>query len=555
MALSFSIKDIAFNKKKYSFLQIGAKAVKNELTVENFSLSKKEKIDALWGTLGWADNRPFTAKGNIVFSENGNLEHRGVTKELAEILVKQNPDISDLSQIRERFIDLSAVEFQNLPTRIQKEEQIQLRFELFLEKNEGALVYLQDNPKGVHNSKNSLINFITPEATPNHTQDRTSLSYYFAYSFGRELVYENGEVILTDQPKVMPSVLKILTFMRQPQKPEEYIRMAAKNLNLSPVGAVQAGLNVLGDKKYKLFLFNKINSVFDEISNVTSLDQNAKTLFLFHGTFSSVDGSYGDLCHKTIRQNGQFISPFQKLIQDGVFEQIIGFNHPTASHSVDENVEQFFLELHNFRFQRPVHFITTSRGALVAETLLAHPKTSNHFSVEKMMTFAPAHGSDILKVAKGLDRFLSFLKSQTSSMGWGYVVALAQFSIEVIATQPGLNDMLPNSTKIKTILDSTPNNVVRIKAMIGDFDKSLISKPALRVLANGADALIRLAFRSETDWVIGCPEQKKRIAHTNAQYDPNFEMFCIHGMQFKPDHPKKGGQAVDMLSELKAFFR
>jgi hypothetical protein len=556
MALSFKIKEIAFNKKDYSFLQIGALAKKNDFTIQDFKLSKKEKIDGLWGTLGWADDRPLTASGEINFSENGCDTHRGVTKELAEIIMKQNPDVQDVSQIRERFIDLSSVEFKNLPRKIKKEEEIHLRFELFLDKTEGALVYLQDNPKGVMNSKHSLVNFITPEPTPRHTQNRTSLTYHFAYSFGRELEYLDGEVIVTDKPKVMPSVLKILTFVRTPLPPQEYFKMAAKNLNtaLAPVGIAQAGLNVLGDKKYKLFLYNTNKSEFSELSDTSSLNKSAKTLLLFHGTFSSVDGTFGELCHATVKDGNRMISPFTKLINDGVFDQIIGFNHPTASQSVDENVSHFCALMSGFRFSKPVHMMTTSRGALVAESIITHPAAASILSVDRIMTFAPAHGSDLLKVAKGLDRFLSFLKLQTSAMGWGYVIALAQFSIKAISTQPGLNDMLPNSDKIKSVLNATPNNTVRIRAMVGDYDKSLISKPAARILANGADALIRLAFRSETDWVIGCPEQQKRITHPNASYDPDFHMYCIHGLQFKPGHAKKEDKDVDMIQEIKSFF-
>ncbi len=563
MALEFKIKDVAFNEAKYSFLKIGAQAKSESILFSHFKFAKKEKISGLWGTLGWADDRPFTAKGNIQFSENGNESHRGVTKELTQIIMDQNPDVKSTSEIRERFINLSEVQFQSLPKTIKKEEEIYLRFDLFLEKHEGALVYLQDNPKGVMNSKHSLVNLVTPEATPNHTQDRIKLTYLFPYSFGKELEYDevNKEVVLTDQPKVMPTVLKVLTFVRKPLQPKEFMKLAAKQMNNVATDIVHAGLSVLGNKKYKLYLFDKKSTAanpggqFKEIANASILKKEAKTLLLLHGTFSSVDGSYGQLCETSRTENGKAISPLQKLVNEGVFEQVIGFNHPTASQSVDENVAALYNELAGFKFTKPLDVITTSRGALVGETLLSNPKSNDFFTIGRMMTFAPAHGSDLLKVAKGLDRFLSFLKGKTSSLGWGYVIALAQFSIKAIATQPGLNDMLPNSPKVTEVINSIPNNAVSIQAMIGDFDKTLIGKRAIRILSVGMDALIRLAFKSETDWVIGCPEQRKRIKNQLAKYESDFEMFCIHGMQFKIGHPKKDKKEVDMTIQVENFFK
>ncbi len=563
MALKFRIKDIAFNKAKHSFLKIGAQAKEDILSIANFRAAKKEVREGFWGTLGWADDRPLSATGNIVFSENGTDSHRGVTKELANIIMAQNPDVQDPKDIRERFISLSEAKFQNLPKTIKSEEEIHLRFDLFLEKDEGALVYLQDNPKGVMNSKYSLVNLITPEATPNHTQDRTKLTYIFPYAFGKELVYnpEKKVVELTDQPKIMTTVLKILTFKREPVLPQAYFKLAANNMNDVLTDIAQAGLSALGNKKYNLFLFDKGSTPsspggqFIELDNPSSLKKDAKTLLLLHGTFSSVEGSFGKLCDASRVESGKKISPFQKLIKDGVFEQIIGFNHPTASQSVDDNVKVLYELLNGFKFTKEINVITSSRGGLVGESLLTNPKTKDFFTIGKMMTIAPAHGSDLLLATKGIDRFLSFLKNQTSKLGWGYVVALAQFSIKAIATQPGLNDMIPDSPKIKQVLNATPNNPVVIQAMIGDFDKSLIGKRAVRILACGMDALIRLAFKSETDWVIGCPEQRLRINKpTLAQYKDNFEMYCIHGMQFTIDHPRTESKEVDMTLEIGKFF-
>jgi hypothetical protein len=554
--------EVLFEENDKSFLKIGAAAKTDEYSMEEFSISKKEKIENLWGTLGWRNDRPLAAKGSLDFSKNGNEKHYGVTAELAELIRLQNPDIEEVKEIRERFINLSEVEVENLPELIVDEKEIHLRLELFLEKEEGALVYLQENPKGiVKNSIYSLVNLVTPEATINHTQNRTSLTYYFPFSFGKEMEFVDGKVKLLDKPKLMTTIIKVLTFVRKPLQPEESFKVANKKLNEAAIDLVQDGIStLLGEKKNKLLIFNKNSSTnspggnFEFIENTQSINTSLKTLLLVHGTFSTIEKSYGELCDPTVKSDGQMISPFQNFLLSTDYDQIIGFNHPTASQSVDENVTHFHKLLDGVTFNQPVSVITTSRGALVAESILCHEKTNQILTIDKMMTFAPAHGSDLLKVGKGIDKFLSLLRNMTTKTGWGYALALAQFSYKAILTQPGLNDMLPNSKKIQELETCVPNNEVVIQAMVGDFDKTLVSKKFVRVSAIGLDALIRLAFNSETDWVIGCPEQKMQIKNPKARYNLPFEMFCTHGKQFDVTHPKKDGKVVDMSGEIVGFF-
>lgn len=561
MGISAKPSEILFNQFNKSFFKIGAAAKSDVFSMLDFQNSKKEKLENLWCTLGWRDDRPLTTTGKLEFSKNGNVNHRGVTAELASLIAAQNPDVSDVSEVTERFIDLSDVKFQNLPQFIENEEEIHLRLELFLEKDEGALVYLQDNPKGIMNSKYSLVNFITPEATPKHSQDRTSLTYFFPYAFGRELEFVNDQVVLTKVPKMMSTVIKVLTFVRKPLSPEKTFQQASKKLNEHAKDLVQDGIsNFVGDKKNKLVLFNKAVSTenpggkFEYLDGNARINPNLKTLLLIHGTFSTIEKSYGELCDPSISEGMQKFSPLQKILQSTDFEQVIGFEHPTASQSVDDNVKNFHELMLGLTFSKPVSIITSSRGALVGESIICHTKTSEFFTVDKMMTFAPAHGSDLLTLGKGIDRFLSLLRNLTTTTGWGYAIALAQFSFDAILTQPGLNDMVPDSAKIKSLESMVPNHPVQIQAMVGDFDKTLVSKKFVRIAAVGFDALIRLAFKSETDWVIGCPEQRFEIHDPKATYKPTFEMYCTHGKQFDVTHPKKDGKTVDMTSEIIRFF-
>lgn len=165
MALNFNLNEIKFESPEYSFLKIGKEAHSDELNVYDFKNSKYKKIDKIWGTLGWANDRPLAVTGEITFSENGNFNHKGVTKETVELLKEQNVEVQDPSDIRERFIDLSEIKFLNIPKAITSESEIQLRFDLFIEKNDGALVYLEENPPGEFHSEVAEMYLITPEST------------------------------------------------------------------------------------------------------------------------------------------------------------------------------------------------------------------------------------------------------------------------------------------------------------------------------------------------------------------------------------------------------
>lgn len=561
MALNFNLNEITFDHQGYSFLKIGEEAKTGEFDIHDFKNSKYKKIDKIWGTLGWANDRHLAVTGNIIFSEVGNIDHKGITKETVELLKDQNVEIQDSSDIRERFIDFSEITFLNVPERVTSEEEIQLRFDLFLEKHEGALVYLEENPIGDCHSMDAEMFLITPESTDkNYSQERYSLSYRFTYNFNKKFEQDGNAIRLIEKDSEGKTqfALKILTFPRHESNLKNYTEKAVKNMNkVTDIGTDLAhkGLNKLGIKKYGLYKFvsSSTKDEFLEIEDNNQIDENKKTLLLIHGTFSSVNGSFGELLEPNPLDSSNR-SLLRQLIEESTFEQIIAFNHPTASHSVQENVDWLLKMLDDKIFKHTVDVITTSRGALVAETIASYDKAYRNIKLNKLLTFAPAHGSDLLKVAKGLDRLLSMLKKTSSKAGWGYVLAISQFSINAIRTQPGLEVMMPDSDELKKILSSNPINEIRIKSMVGDFDSSLIEKRFNRWFANGLDKLLWLAFKSENDWVIGCPEQRKQMSGFNAKYEKNFEYNCIHGKQFDPNHPLKNGQKADVRKVIFEYF-
>lgn len=561
MALNFNLNEITFEHQNYSFLKIGAEAADDFLDIHDFKKSKYKKIDKIWGTLGWANDKHLAANGKIKFSGHGNTDHQGVTKETVDLIKEQNVEIENLSDIRERFIDFSEIEFLNVPKNISNEEEIQLRFDLFLEKDEGALVYLEENPIGNHNSDEAEMYLITPESTDkNYSQDRFSLSYRFTYNFNKKFERENDTIKLVekDSENKTQFALKVLTFPRHESDLKKYTEKVSKNLNkITDLGTnlTHKALNKLGERKYGVYKFVSSNGrdEFIEVDHTNPIFENEKTLLLLHGTFSSVNGSFGELLESN-PTNSDGRSLLRQLLESNTYDQILAFNHPTASHSVKENVDWLLKLMGDKMFTQPVDVITTSRGALIAETLSSYDKAYRKIKINKLLTFAPAHGSDLLKVAKGFDRILSMLKKTTSKTGWGYVLAISQFSINAIRTQPGLEVMMPESEELKKILSANPIEEIRIKSMVGDYDASLVEKRFKRWLANGLDNLIWLAFRSENDWVIGCPEQRKQMSGFNARYEKNFEYNCIHGKQFDPEHPKMDNERVDVRKVIFDYF-
>lgn len=557
MGKLLKLNKVTFEKDGYSFIKIGKEADLDVLNTEDFRNSKYKKIDAIWGTLGWADDRKLSAKGDIQFSIEGNTEHRGVTKEIASLLQAQNVEVKTPESIKERFVDLSKVQFGNLPKSIQSEEQIQLRFDLFLDKDEGALVYLQANPKSNFNSKDAEVHLITPESTDSTmSQDRYRLTYIFTYTFGKQLEYKDEKVLLkdlaNDSKDLLQYALKVLTFPRTESDFKQYVKKASKGLNQMAVGTAHKGLHKLGVKKYQLYNYKVIGNE-GEFQSYTNhpIDTTKKTLLLIHGTFSSVDGSFGELCKVANRDR---LSLFTALIKSKKFDQIIAFDHPTASHGVEDNVKWLLESLPPNRFEQPVQVMTTSRGALVAEYLTASSSAFGKFKINKVLMFAPAHGSDLLKITKGLDRVLSLMGKTSSKTVWGYILAVAQFSIKAIRTQPGLDVMMPGSDRLKSILKLDPVETVYFRAMVGDYDGVLIQRRFRRFMANGLDKLLWLAFKSENDWVIGCPEQRKQLHGSNAKYLSNYEYKCIHGKQFDPTHPKQGGKKADVRDVISSYF-
>ena len=127
----------------------------------------KDKIETpitgIWGTLGWADDKPFTISGSLHLSAIGNEASEGVTLKQIQNIRSFNPRAKEGDfRVLERFINLDDVDFGvdgtwdygNLP---------ELKLTLMVSNDEGAIVYYQKSEKNKHNDHSAIVDYILPE--------------------------------------------------------------------------------------------------------------------------------------------------------------------------------------------------------------------------------------------------------------------------------------------------------------------------------------------------------------------------------------------------------
>ncbi|NOQ75728.1 MAG: hypothetical protein GQ574_27220 [Crocinitomix sp.] len=583
--MKLNVNDVRYTSDKYDFLMLGSRAKSKAFSDNDFVASRTNEMAGLWGTFGFAKPKVVDAinplniisGGKAVFSETGNNKHKGLTSKMASKVLSQNMLISKKSEILERYLDLSAFEFENIPESIENMDDITFQFTLKLPKDHGALVYLEeyDASKAPNSDPEAWVRMVTPNREVNN--DRTSLTYKFEYLFDKNTDFVDGVLKLVDKEVVTKTALKILTFKRGSNDLKSFLPTAIKQIN-EKFDLTDKIAQKVGDKKYEMWLYNPVRTEahkggsFVAVTNkMNKIDTSKKTLLLIHGTFSTTFKSFQEFTHSSrLKHNGESVSILQKIIKKGHYEQVIAFDHPTASYGVKDNVKKLISLFNGEQFAKPVGVITTSRGALLADHLISLQAGADLMHVDKMMTFAPAHGSDLIKTAeKTIDFLFTALKVIVKVPAGNFIVALAQFSAEAIVDLPGLQDMKTNSDRLKDIMNKPVRNPVIIQAMVGDYQKNMFKKygvrwwkvPGNRIVAKAAnvlDGIVRKAFDSQTDWVIGVPEQLSQLSNSAGAeviYEAPYEFCCVHGKQFDKYHPRlPDGGPAGVFSKILTFF-
>lgn len=562
----------------------------HQLLEDKIQKRNKQKLDFAWGTLGWADNREFKLKGNLLYSEAGNTDE-GISeqgrnpitidhvRELREIHSELMPD----DKIMERALNFDEVDF-DIPEVFTEATLPKLRLSVFLEEGEGAIVYYQFNERDNLNDEDAAIEYIQCESTKDFGGERDRLTYHIPVIPKKllDVVSEQNETFKqSDDPNPNSFIVKILTFKRKKFDPNSFLKDVASNLSkMAKEKAFDLAENVLYDKvgadKYRFMVFDpNVNKTylhkkkiypmggdFFRVRTPEMIDNNAKTLFLIHGTFVNTNSSYLDVWRI---YDGETQSFLQHLISSGKYEQIIALDHPTISvgahHNVNYLKEQ--MDLYNVSFTKEVDVITTSRGALIAECISGDPDLANSMRLNKVMMFSAANGCGYFRVGSYLSKGLSAWKKSASGVVGKIILAIAETSVEFVLQLDGCRDMTPrnmgNST-LDVILSKRPNNRNTIyKNVVADWNKSLHDKFWAKLWRTPTDLVIKAALGWRHDWVIGCKSQELVPDHSRSKRVRQLDVRSIHGGYLNKEYiqNKRGkglARGFNIHEEIEDYF-
>jgi hypothetical protein len=552
------------------FLLLGdSKSVPDRVIEERIKFGTGGEVaESIWGTLGWENNAPFIVDGDIEFSEKGQDDAaEGATldeiKDLYEI--NDSLNVSDKkTRVLERYINLDELRFK-LPKTVKLGEIPKLRLNIFLKKEEGALVFYQHSEINKHSDENAFVEYILPHKTDDQNSfDRLMLQYSIPINpaFDLEETKTSGIFKLVKKNNQTSFIIKILTFVRKETDSDSVFKNAMQCLNKKITEQLRDKSyewihDKVGYEKYKLLIFDpsihfdseieldfqekkkkkkKVNygGTFKPLSEENTIDPNKRTLLLLHGTWSSTYKSFGNLLEKSNAKTPSFL---QRLIQNGNYEQIIAFDRPTMSGNVYQNIDVLFQRLQGVKFNTPIDIITTSQGALVAEALSSFPQTKGYFSIRRVLMFSAANGCGYFKTADQIGLLLSIMRKNSGSLIGKVLFAAAQHSADWFVKNPGLKQMHPDDQLLAQILSAVPNNSsTEYINVVSDWDMRLMkgNKRILRLPAVIIDALIKLSLGSKHDWVIGCDAQEK-FPVRSPQFD-KIEIAAMHGKYLDLSH-------------------
>ncbi|MDA3866299.1 MAG: amidohydrolase family protein [Salinivirgaceae bacterium] len=565
----FDVDAFMASQEGKKFVLLGAEEAITKQYVEQNVIPKitgkqREPVPGFWGTLGYANDEAIDWRGHIEISSHGNDHFEGVVKEEVDLIRECHPHLqSNPKSIKERFISFEHVEI-DMPEVFYLDQLPTLRLELMLNPDEGALVFYQSEKEGV---EDNAIEYIQPQATQGfYTSNRDRLKYFFDVVPQHELEeVENvpGMYRLSTTKDPKPFIVKIITFKRlalnnKLRKYEDYERKNSKDI----LAEVERELSKNKFKKllandHELLIFDSQKNDFSKVKP-GSINENLKTLFLIHGTFSSTAASY-----KELYGNGKtWLKDMMGDAGSGKYEQILAFDHPTFFYGAEENIAVMLQMLDSLgvaQFKIEVDFMGTSQGGLLVQYLAN--LNNQKIKVGRAALVASANGVGYLTAGEHVAKFLSILKylfKFTGMEAQALIAALAQHSAEFILEQPGLQVMTPDNPKLESIMFTPPvhKNTLYLP-VIDDYDESLIEdqrKIRRFIKKMGARIVDKIAtsmLGQDNDWVVGTKNQYKVPADycTIPNYHPakyKDEMIpAIHGTCLgKPD----------AISKLDNFF-
>lgn len=519
--------------QKYEGLSVGLQSKLKK----KIGHSLKSNPSAAWATLGWADGRNFNPLGTIEFSEIGNLKSKAVTLEEVKKIYAFNPRSEGKEFVTERYINFNQVSFGFDEDKVRVDQFPELRLTLFLQPDEGAIVFYQYSDLGNHHDKDADVEYVMPNSTgSDHNTNRDRLNYFFPIlPPGKWVNDEDNPEYLKKQGGHSETsfVIKILTYKRNNLIAENLFEEGLNKLRLE----AQKITKPIIAEKYDLLKFDHKNSKFISHKNGFKIDYSVRTLLLLHGTFASTATSFAGLFDKEhLNNSNQSDAKFlQKLIEDGVYDQILAFDHPTIWHDAVTNCSWLYGFLGANKFNYPVDLIGTSRGAIVCHQLACDSRNKN-FTCGRVLSISGGFGVGYFTVAKGISTLLKVLKKTLPGAG-PIIAMIAQFSVDFFIKLPGSRQLTPDSKRLKAIINAKPTSALTSYQNVQvDWDKKLVKGWFKRTGMVLLDAIVKLILGKRHDLVVGYDPQG--ISPANQSRKPN-HLTSSHTKNLIPGFPKE----------------
>jgi hypothetical protein len=514
-----------YSMEDKSFLLLGGDVnMHNHETIDELELKiQKESLvtpENIWGTLGWKDkSKNFDLKGKVQFSEYGTQHYKeNQNKQIRNIWTINPLSKSSNFSVLERTINLDETIFQVDKLNCSYQDIPALRLTLFVQPDEGAIVYYEHNSKDSSDTTSPMIEYILHQGK----KDADRQNYYIPITPKFKVDYdeETNKLILNLKEDNTSFVIKILTFKRDPliagdlfNQTKNQINLWTKNKQAQRMSSLESLERkdsrsiypYLGESKYALWTFDKNSNTFKTASFSETIEGrlinfNKKTLLLLHGTFSETDGSYRKLYYK----DGTVL---KELMQNEIYDQIISFDHPTVSRDIFDNTKELYRQIGSSKFSKPIDILGYSRGGLFSKWLACDDNPA--FKVGKILNFSPAKGVGYFEKAEYLEKLLSILQYVMPSAVGKLITFLAQESADFFLNLPGCQQMTPGSESLNKILNSSfKHSSTSLKNIVADWDRNLMPNFFYKLGGQSFDNILKSCLGSKHDWVVGFEQQK-----------------------------------------------
>lgn len=535
---------------------------------------EKQKREGFWATLGWKDDKKRSVFNYTVYNSvkgNTSTENRDVlTSQIIHDLHELNPKINTVEKdVIERYIDLEKADFDVDWNTIKTYGEIpELRLDLFLEQNQGALVYYyhQNKSKLRQLNDDSVVEeFIQCQPTPGHTTERDRLTYFFKALPPLDYQLDSkGNIDWDEEERHTSFIIKIVVFKRSSGTPDKQLseffdKKAIKQLiTLKGEGITY---DLFGKKKNRLLIYdnNVESSIVDDgknryemagafyfVDKKHKIDRGKKTLLLIHGTFSSTYNTFEGLVK--LDQGGSELKDF---LRDNKYEQVIAFDHPTISADVFQNIKDLKKLLGKAPFKQTVSVLAASRGCILSQAIGADKTLP--FKVDKCLMLSPANGVGYFDLGDYLAKGLGILKRLNTGQPAQYIFALLQFSAKYFLDQPGAQQMTFGSKALTKVIDAKPvAKQSAYTAVINDWEKILVDKWLKRQGMKLADGAIKLVLGLKHDFVVGVKGQRNLPKAFSIDTKP---MASIHCKYFnKGELHERDDKAIDLSNFMRRYL-